>query len=173
MGILHGIGRGASSGGVSAAAARPFARFMGSSNVSTRALARGISSGIGGAGSRGTEIFYDYNRGTYRGTLGDALGEMRDAGIQNAIQGIGEGYGEHIGDRGAMQGRGIAARFRGADDRIIDIEDHYRTPAQRQAIEAAGEDGTLPVRPHITGEPSGAEPPRCACTWTRNRGSYR
>lgn len=156
-GILHGIARGALGGGVSAGAARPFARFMGSSNVSTRALARGISSGIGGAGSRGTEIFYDYNRGTYRGTLGDALGEMRDAGVQNAIQGVGEAYGEHIGDRGAMQGRGIAARFRGSDDRVIDIEDHYRTPAQRQAMEAAGEDGMLPVRPRITGEPSGAE----------------
>lgn len=158
-GILHGMARGALGGGVSAGAARPFARFMGSSNVSTRALARGISSGIGGAGSRGTEIFYDYSRGTYRGTLGDALGEMRDAGIQNAIQGIGEGYGEHIGDRGAMQGRGIAARFRGADDRVIDIEDHYRSPEQRRAMESVGEDGVLPAVPRITGEPSTAEPP--------------
>lgn len=60
-------------------------------NVLGRSVAKGVTSGIGGAAARGAELEFERSRGHYRGDAGDTFVSMAGAGLQQTVQGLAEG----------------------------------------------------------------------------------
>lgn len=103
--MWHGMWRGAMSGMISSAAMRPMGRLAPTAGLGTQMAARATLNGVGNAASKAWDLAYDANRGTYKGNLGDALGEISSAGMQGMVQGGLEAGGERFGDRSGISRR--------------------------------------------------------------------
>ncbi len=136
---LDGGIKGLFGGAIGAAAMRPVARMMNSTSLSTRAMGRSLGTGLGSAGGKAFELGYDTADGKYKGSLGDAFGEISMAGLQGAAQGFAEAGAEHFGDRGGSKGRGLAAKFRRKGDNIDDpFAQTTKKPAGAGEVDGAG-----------------------------------
>src|SRR5690606_21948981 len=100
--MWHGLWRGAVSGMIGGAAMRPMGRLAPTAGLGTQVAARSLLNGIGNASSKAWDLAYDANRGTYKGSLDEALGEIATAGATGMIQGGLEAGGERLGQRSKM-----------------------------------------------------------------------
>ncbi|MCJ2186507.1 hypothetical protein [Novosphingobium beihaiensis] len=102
--IWHGMARGAVSGMIGSAAMRPLSRLGQDASLAQQIGARAMLNGVSNSATKAWDLVYDTNRGTYRGSLEDALGEIGTAGATGLIQGGLEAGGERFGQRSGIAG---------------------------------------------------------------------